>query len=56
MFVKNLMTLYTSANVIITHDSSTLYNGAVANIPFYFLNEAVISISAVNTTAISLAI
>lgn len=46
MFVKNLVAVCLPNIIVgISHDSTTLYNGAIADTPFYLLNEKVLEIS-----------
>ena len=56
MFVGQVKVLYSGTNITITHSNSVLYTGTTANLPFYYLNERVVSINAVNSTTISLEI
>lgn len=45
MFVKNLVAVGVPAmTVTISHESTNLYNGTIANTPFYLLNERVLEI------------
>jgi hypothetical protein len=45
MFVKNLVTAgVPTMTVSISHESTTLYTGAIADTPFYLLNEKVLEI------------
>ncbi len=51
MFVKNLVSVCVSSIIVgISHDSTTLYNGTIANTPFYLLNEKVLEISIFGTS------
>ena len=45
MFVKNLVTVgVPTMTVSISHESTNLYTGVIADTPFYLLNEKVLEI------------
>ena len=56
MFVKALTTVCASTLTFnISHNSSQIYYGTIANIPFYLLNETVIEIG-ISGTALTVKI
>lgn len=45
MFLKNIVTVgVPTMTVVISHESTTIYTGTIANTPFYLLNEKVLEI------------